>query len=120
MRLYLDEDISSNLLAVLLRKAGHDAVACGDLSAGGASDVVQFTLSNRDGRVILTRNHHDYEDLHDLVRAVHGLHSGILIVLSENRKRRDMTQRQIVRAVDKLLASGSPIENEINVLNHFR
>jgi predicted nuclease of predicted toxin-antitoxin system len=120
MRLYLDEDSSSNLLAALLRKAGHDTVTCAETGTEGASDVVQFTLSNRDGRVILTRNHHDYEDLHDLVCAVRGQHAGILIAASENKKRRDMNERQIVRAIDRLLTAAVPIENEINVLNHFR
>jgi predicted nuclease of predicted toxin-antitoxin system len=120
MRLYLDEDSSSNVLATLLRKAGYDTATCLELNAEGASDVVQFTQSSRDGRVILTRNHHDYEDLHDLVRAVHGRHLGILVVLSENNKRRDMNEQQIVRAVDRLVSNGVPVENEINVLNHFR
>ncbi len=31
MRLYLDEDSISNLLATLLRKAGHDVVTCPQL-----------------------------------------------------------------------------------------
>lgn len=120
MRLYLDEDSSSNLLATLLRQSGHDVATCLELNSEGASDVVQFTQSGRDGRVILTRNHHDFEDLHDLVRVVQGRHAGILVVLSENNTRRDMNERQISQAIDRLVFTGIPIENEINVLNHFR
>jgi hypothetical protein len=86
----------------------------------GASDVVQFTQANRDGCVILTRNHHDFEDLHDLVAAVDGRHTGVLVVLSENKKRRDMKEQQIAQAIERLIASKVPIENEVNVLNHFR
>lgn len=63
MRLFLDEDSCSTLLATLLRADGHDVTTCIELNSEGASDVVQFTQSNRDDRVILTRNHHDYEDL---------------------------------------------------------
>jgi hypothetical protein len=120
MRLYLDEDSSSNLLAALLRHSGHDVTTCLDLNSEGASDVVQFTQSNRDQRVILTRNHHDFEDLHDLVQSVRGRHAGILVVLNENNKRRDMNERQIERAINQLISAAVPIENEVNVLNHFR
>jgi predicted nuclease of predicted toxin-antitoxin system len=120
MRLYLDEDSSSNLLATLLRKAGHDVVTCPQLDTEGASDVVQFTQASRDRRTILTKNHHDYEDLHDLVASVQGRHAGILIVLVENNSRRDMNEQQIVRAIDRLISAGAAIENEINILNHFR
>ena len=120
MRLYLDEDSSSSLLAALLRAAGHDIVTCPELGSEGASDVVQFSQSNRDQRAILTKNHHDFEDLHDLVQAVAGTHAGVLVVLNENKKRRDMTEQQIVQAVNRLIESSVPIENEINILNHFR
>jgi len=120
MRLYLDEDCSSNLLAALLRNAGHDVATCPELRTAGASDVVQFTQSNRAGRVILTKNHHDYEDLHDLVAVVDGRHTGIFVMLSENKKRRDMNEQQVVRAIERLQSLGLPIENEIYVLNHYR
>jgi predicted nuclease of predicted toxin-antitoxin system len=120
MQLYLDEDSSSALLATFLRNAGHDVVTCPELGSEGASDVVQFSQSNRDRRVMITKNHHDYEDLHDLVKAVHGRHAGVLVVLSENKKRRDMKEQHIVQAIGRLIASGVPVENEINILNHFR
>ena len=120
MRLYLDEDSSSDLLAKLLRHAGHDVMVCQDWSGEGASDIVQFTQSIRDERVILTKNHHDFEDLHDLVGVAQGRHAGIFVVLIENNKRRDMKEQHIVMAIDRLLAANVPIPNEINVLNHFR
>jgi hypothetical protein len=38
MRIYLDEDTSSALLVVLLRKAGHQVVRCVDAGMAGKSD----------------------------------------------------------------------------------
>jgi hypothetical protein len=40
MRIYLDEDIASALLAQLLRRAGHDILVPADLGLGGESDAV--------------------------------------------------------------------------------
>ncbi len=31
-----------------------------------------------------------------------------------------MKEQQIVRAIDRLISAGAAIENEINILNHFR
>jgi len=120
MDLYLDEDTSSALLAKLLREAGHRVLTCSESALEGASDVVQFSRSNRGNRVIVTRNHHDFEDLHDLVRNVAGHHHGILVVLSENKRRRDMRAQHVVAAIGRLIDSGLPIANEIHILNHFR
>jgi predicted nuclease of predicted toxin-antitoxin system len=67
MRIYLDEDSASPLLARLLRNAGHDVQLPADVSMDGESDVVQMTHAVRDGRAILTKNYCDFEDLHNLI-----------------------------------------------------
>ncbi len=47
-------------------------------------------------------------------------HSGIFVVYFDNDTRRDMSDHDIVRAIDNLLASGLPIVNEFHILNQWR
>jgi predicted nuclease of predicted toxin-antitoxin system len=64
MKLYLDEDIASALLAQLLRKAGHDVQLPADVGLGGKPDVVVFRHAISEDRILLSRNYQDFENLH--------------------------------------------------------
>jgi hypothetical protein len=86
----------------------------------GALDAVHLRHAVEVDRVLVSRNHKDFLELHKLVRVTGGIHTGILIVSRENNRRRDMTTHQVVRALANLLASGTPIKNQITVLNHWR
>jgi hypothetical protein len=57
--------------------------------------------------------------LHSLVIQSGGQHPGILAIRKDNSPR-DMTPSQVVRAVNRLLAAGTPIANQLIVLNHWR
>src|SRR5438105_2941805 len=104
MRLYLDDDIVDGLLVKLLRKAGHDIQIPSDIGRYGAADTVHLACAVTAGRVFLSYNHRDFEQLHDLVVAVAGHHPGILIVRKDNDPR-DLKPPGIVRALGKLIAS---------------
>ena len=67
MRLYLDDDVASGLLRQLLEQAGHDVVAPADVNLTGQDDAVHLTHAIREDRVLLSGNHDDFENLHDLV-----------------------------------------------------
>jgi hypothetical protein len=56
MRIYLDEDLSSGLLASLLVKAGHDVVTAVISALLGRSDAVQLAYSIAENRVCFSRN----------------------------------------------------------------
>jgi hypothetical protein len=120
MMLYLDDDIVGGRLLALLRKAGHDVQIPTDLGLSGKNDQVHLRHAVRSGRACLTRNYGDFEELHELVREVHGIHSGILVVRQDNIRKRDMSPHQIVTAIDKLRASGQTIVNEYHILNLWR
>jgi hypothetical protein len=72
------------------------------------------------GLALLTKDHDDFLDLHDLIQAKHGRHAGILEVRADNDPARDMKDRDIVRSIANLDAAQVPIENEIQILNHWR
>lgn len=120
MNLYLDDDSIDSLLLRLLRRDGHDVQVPQDVGIPGESDPVHLTFASRSQRVLLSRNHDDYRELHELVYYTGGAHFGILIVRYDNDARRDLTQKGIVRAVGNLIAAKAPVQNEFIILNDWR
>jgi predicted nuclease of predicted toxin-antitoxin system len=120
MRIYLDEDIASALLATLLQKAGHDVITAGDAGTLGYSDAAQLTFAIKEKRHCLTRNYDDFEELHLLIHHARGNHHGILVIRRENDPTRDLSSKGIVAALRRLESSGMPIHNEYIVLNQWR
>jgi predicted nuclease of predicted toxin-antitoxin system len=120
MRLYLDDDSTDTLLVRLLTQAAHDVCIPSDAGISGTTDPIHLTLAVREDRVLLSRNHDDFEELHDLVLQVRGHHPGILIVCRENDPRRDLTPRGIVNAIKKFLAANVPLVDQFVILNHWR
>jgi hypothetical protein len=120
VRLYLDDDAVDSLLVRLLRRAGHDVELPADVGLVGHSDPVHLQRAIRTNRALLSGNHDDFEELHDLIRAASGVHSGIVIIRYDNDTRRDLTQKGIVVAVANLLAASIAVENEFIILNDWR
>ena len=60
MRLYLDDDTASPLLAKLLGKAAHDVQMPTDAGMAGAPDPVHLTHAIQDHRVCITKNHDEF------------------------------------------------------------
>ena len=80
MRIYLDEDLASGLLAKLLQQAGHDVSTPTATRSLGKADAVQLTCAIHEQRGCLSRNYEDFEELHLLIAEAQGHHFGILIV----------------------------------------
>jgi hypothetical protein len=120
MNLYLDDDSAKGVLVARLRKAGHQVVVPADASLSGAADPRHFLYAVRHGLFLLTRNYEDFEDLHLLVQATQGRHTGIVAIRFDNDPSRDMNDAEIVRAIRNLEQSGAPMENEFHILNHWR
>src|SRR5262249_12711216 len=120
MNLYVDDDSAKAALVARLRKAGHQVVLPADASLAGAADARHLLYAVLHGLVFLTRNHDDFEDLHQLVQATHGRHTGIIAIRFDNDPTRDLKDAAIVRALRKLEHSGASIGNEFHILNHWR
>lgn len=120
MKIYVDEDLAAGLLIRLLRKAGHDVESPAGADLLGRSDTIQFTFAIHEGRICLTANYDDYEELHLLIRQANGCHAGILVVRQDNDPARDLSPKGIIAAIRKLDSAGVPIANEYIVLNHWR
>jgi hypothetical protein len=120
MNLYLDDNSAKASLVGLLRRAGHQVAVPADHGLAGSSDACHLASCVGRSQVLLTRDHDDFLDLHDLVQATHGRHAWILVVRADNDPSRDMTDRDIVRAIANLEGAGVLIENEFHILNHWR
>jgi hypothetical protein len=120
MRIYLDDDVASAVLASLLRRAGHDTRLPADVGLSGEDDAVHLTQAIRESRALISGNHDDFEKLHYLVVESGGHHPGILIVRRDNDLRRDLSPRGIVAAVRNLEASNVPMADSFYVLNRWR
>lgn len=77
-RLYLDEDISTEL-AVLLRAAGYDVVHANEASMSGAEDLEQFAAAMAAGRAILSFNYRHFEIIAEDAARDGVEHPGIII-----------------------------------------
>jgi predicted nuclease of predicted toxin-antitoxin system len=88
-----DENMSSRRLAARLQAAGHDMVLATDVGLVAASDARVLAWAVGQGRPVLTREDEDFADLHDLVMAVGGHHSGILVMRFDNDPRHNLTEQ---------------------------
>ncbi len=120
MRLYLDDDSASPLLARLLIQAGHDVVLPVQVGMEGTADPVHLTYAIREERVLITGNHDDFEDLHDLLMQAQGHHPGVLVIRRDNDPRRDLSPRGIVGTIRNLAAAKISLADQFVILNHWR
>jgi hypothetical protein len=120
MKLYLDEDTSWNLLVQNLRRAGHDVQTTVQAGLIGEWDPVQMMHAIQQERCILTRNYCDFEDLHNLLSVARGQHSGIVVIRRDDDTRRNMSPRDIVRALGKVETAGVQLANRYLVLNQWQ
>lgn len=99
-------------------EAGDEVMTPGDVvpSLIGADDDIHFAYARTTGRVVLTYNPQDFKSLHDRDSA----HAGILAVYQDNDVRRDMSYRDVVKAIANLEELGVPVAGQFWVLNAFR
>jgi predicted nuclease of predicted toxin-antitoxin system len=120
MRLLIDENMSSPVLASRLRVQGHDPVLGGDVGLLSVADARVLFTSIAQILPVLTRDAENFEDLNDLVTAAAGHHAGILIVRFDNDPRHNLSDRSIATAISKLESSAVPTRDQIHVLNQWR
>ena len=120
MRFLLDENMSDRRLASRLQAQGHGPVLAGDVGLLSATDARVFAWAIEHTLPVLTRDSEDFTDLHDLVMAAGGHHSGVLVVRFDNDPSHNLTDRGIASAISKLEFSEVLIRDRIHVLNPWR
>lgn len=91
-----------------------------DIGIVGADDAIHFIHAIRESRILLSGNHDDFENLHDLVVESGGHHCGMLIVCRDNNPKRDLIPKGVVAAVNRIESAGVDIRNCFYILNEWR
>jgi len=91
MRLLLDENMSDRRLASRLRALAHDPLLAVDVGLTSSSDPRVLIWAITQAVPVLTRDAKDFTDLHELIMAAAGHHSGVLIVCFDDDPRRNLT-----------------------------
>jgi len=118
LRLYLDDCIYSYEMRRLLVEAGHDVQVPADVHPPltDQEDRRHFEYACSGNRVLLTKNPRDFLELQRQSTS----HAGILAVYLDNDPKRDMSQREIVRAIANLEATGAVLGGGFWSLNNYR
>jgi predicted nuclease of predicted toxin-antitoxin system len=120
MRFLLDENLCDRRRASRLQAQGHDPVLAIDVGLISVADPRVLICAIVQALPVVTRDHDDFEELHDLLMAAGGHHPGILVVRFDADPHNNMTDRGIATAITKLESSGVLIHDHIHVLNHWR
>lgn len=120
MKLYLDDDSASALLARLLQHAGHVVLLPVALGLSGAKDPEHLRRAIREQAVLLSHNYEDFELLHELLMEGQGHHPGILVVRKDNDPSRDLKPPGIVRAIRNLESAAIATADQHIILNQWR
>lgn len=116
LNLLLDEDSQAKMLVKLLKAAGHKVLTINELEMVGQPDSAVFIYAKREDLVLLTRNCADFQILHESQTN----HPGILAVYQEADESKNMSYRDIARAISNLEESGVVIVGQFIVLNQWR
>ena len=118
LRLYLDDCIYSHELRRLLVEAGHEVQVPAEVRPPltGEEDRRHFEHACSSNRMLLSKNPRDFLELHHQSTN----HAGILAVYLDNDSKRDMSQREIARAIANLEATGALLAGGFWSLNSYR
>jgi len=72
MNLYLDDDTADRRLVALLINGGHSVAVPRDVDLAGATDARHVVHAIEEQLVLVTRNHDDFLDLHEVIQAAGG------------------------------------------------
>jgi hypothetical protein len=83
------------------------------LSGYSDSEVLDYAMQN--ARVLLTQNCRDFKALHEIKPS----HSGILAIYKDGDYSKNMSRKDIVRAIANLEAAGISLINQFIALNQW-
>ncbi|MCG8368238.1 MAG: DUF5615 family PIN-like protein [Pseudanabaenales cyanobacterium] len=115
LRLLLDEDSQAKYLVNLLQASQHEVLTVNEVNLAGQPDPVVLSYAKQQGYVLLTRNCNDFQELH----LADPSHSGILAIFQNADKSKNMSYKDIIRAISNLEKSELSLENQFVILNQW-
>ncbi len=115
LKLLIDEDSKAKLLVILLLQAGHNVLTVNDAGLSGQTDRIVFDYARKEGRLVLTRNYDDFQVLHE----ANSFHPSILVVYHDDNYSKNMSHKEIIKAITNLETAKIPLANHFIALNHW-
>jgi predicted nuclease of predicted toxin-antitoxin system len=115
LKLLIDEDTQYKALVETLRASSHDVLTVNEAGLGGQKDPLVLDFAIRNNRLLLTRNCKDFKALHQ----ANSSHPGILGIYQDRNYSKDLSIKEIARAISNLEASGISLTNQFNSLNQW-
>lgn len=113
LRLLLDEDSQASYLVNLLQTEKHEVLTVNEAKLRGQPDPVVLNYTKQQNYVLLTRNCGDFQKLH----STNLEHFGILAVHQSADASKNMSYRDIVRAITNLEKAELPLAKLFVILN---
>lgn len=115
LKLLIDEDTLAKPLVNSLRKAGHDVITVNEAGLSGTIDPLVLDYARRTERVLLTYNGKDFVALH----TANSSHPGIVAIYRDSNRFKNMSRREIVKAIANLEAAQIPLAGQFVNLNQW-
>lgn len=115
LKLLIDEDSQDRLLVKLLREAAHDVITVNEAGLTSQPDKVVFDYAKANNRVLLTYNCDDFEALHE----ANPTHSGILAIYRGSNRSKNMSFKDIVKAIANIETTEISLNNQFISLNQW-
>ena len=115
LKFLVDEDTQDKLLIKLLRQAGHEVLSVNEANLMGEDDPIVLNYALRNQRIVLTYNCDDFEELHE----ASSQHSGIIGIYRDDKYFKNMSFKQIVKAIANLEAAQIPVAGQFVNLNQW-
>lgn len=115
LALLIDEDTLAKVLVKMLKEADHDVLTVNEVGLSGEPDEVVLNYARKNQRILLTRNCQDFEELH----LENSVHSGIFAVYENQDRRKDLSRKDIIKAIENIELASIPLANQFISLNHW-
>ncbi|MFN6009386.1 MAG: DUF5615 family PIN-like protein [Microcystis sp.] len=99
----------------MLTVAGHDVITVNEVGLSGQPDSVVLNYARQNNRILLTRNCRDFEALHQ----ENPRHPGVLAIYENRDYSKNLSRREIVKAIVNLETANIPLANQIISLNQW-
>ena len=113
--LLIDEDSLCKVLVKMHTVAGHDVITVNEVGLSGQPDSVVLNYARQNNRILLTRNCRDFEALHQ----ENPHHPGVLAIYENRDYSKNLSRREIVKAIVNLETANILLANQFISLNQW-
>jgi len=103
----------------MLKAAGHNVTTVFELGLAGMPDYDVLLCAIKTKRILFTQNCEDFVSLSESIISNGGKHPGIILLYKNNNQKKDMSNQDIVKAINNLVKMDIAIPNSVHSLNQY-